>query len=201
MPKAFSISFQNGALGRGFEVSSERNCAGYAGNFAISSASLKRDLRVGGLPRKAERFICSALVAQRRKSNAASLFFASRGIAISQLPISARPGFFAPGIVVNSILPITFDLAGSLNEEIHAGQLIEIAAVPCNRCAPTSSALKLAYPGGEYLPSSSMNFSAAIPSALLTVGRPLASNISPPKAQKIGMKSATAALPCAARIT
>ena len=56
-------------------------------------------------------------------------------------------------------------------------------------------------PGGAYLPSSSMNFSAATPSALLTVGRPPASNISAPKAQKIGMKSATTALPCAARIT
>ena len=44
----------------------------------------------------------------------------------------------------NAIFPMTFDFAGSLNEPIHAGQLIDIAAVPCNRCAPTSSALKLA---------------------------------------------------------
>jgi len=46
-----------------------------------------------------------------------------------------------------------------------------------------------------------MNFKAATPSGLLTVGLPSASNISAPKAQKMGMKSATTALPCAARIT
>src|SRR5204863_747474 len=102
--------------------------------FASNCGSVKTDRRVGGLPRSAESFICSALVAQRRKSMAASGFFASRGIAISQLPISARPGFLAPGSCPNSILPITYDFEGSFNELIQAGQLIDIAAVPCKRC-------------------------------------------------------------------
>src|SRR6185369_10734101 len=143
IPKAFSISFHRGVRGRGRELSSERSCAGYEGNLATSCGSLKTDLRVGGFPRCADILICSALVAHNRKSIAASLFFASRGIAINQLPISARPGFLAPGSCPNSIWPITFDFDESLNELIQAGQLMDIAAVPCNRWAPTSSALKL----------------------------------------------------------
>src|SRR4051794_4736659 len=123
MPNAFSISFHKGVRGRGREFSSDVSCAGYEGNFACNCGSVKTDRRVGGLPRSAERFICSALVAQSKKSIAASAFFVSRGIAISQLPISALPGFCLPGICPNSILPITFDFAGSLKELIQAGQL------------------------------------------------------------------------------
>src|SRR5262249_20628545 len=143
IPKTFSTSFHNDVRGRGRELSSDFSCAGNAGYLATSSGSLNSDFRVGGLPRRVERFICSALVAQSRKSIAASAAFEARGIAINQLPISARPGFLPEGKVVNSILPITLDFPGSLNALIQAGQLIDIAAVPCNRCAPTSSPLKL----------------------------------------------------------
>src|SRR6476620_12635858 len=66
IPKAFSISFHRGVRGRGRELSSERSCAGYEGNLATSCGSLKTDLRVGGFPRCAEFFICSALVAHNR---------------------------------------------------------------------------------------------------------------------------------------
>ena len=64
-------------------------------------------------------------------------------MAMSQLPISARPGLDAPGIGPNSTRPTYFVRAGSEKALIHAGQLIDIAAVPCSRCAETSSALKL----------------------------------------------------------
>src|SRR5215470_9284435 len=126
MPKAFSISFQSGVRGRGREPSRDMSWAGYAGNLFTSSGSRKTDFRVGGLPRCAESFICDAVVAHIRKSIAGSTFLASRGIAISQLPISACPDFFAPGIWPNSIWPITLDLFGSLKELIHAGQLMDI---------------------------------------------------------------------------
>ena len=74
MPKMFSISFHCGVRGRGRELSNERNWAGYAGNFASNSGSRKSDLRVGGLPRSADFFICSLVVAHSRNSSAASAF-------------------------------------------------------------------------------------------------------------------------------
>ena len=74
-----------------------------------------------------------------------------------------RDSWDAPaGMGANSILPTTFDLEGSSIAAIQAGQLMFIAAVPCRSCAETSSALKPAYPGGEYLPSSTMKRSASI---------------------------------------
>src|SRR5215213_2746501 len=130
IPNVFSISFQSGVRGLGLEVSSERSCAGYAGNLSSSSASVKTDLRVGGLPRRADCFICSGAVAQTRKSKAASEFLDPFGIAMSQLPISACPGLFAPGRVVKAISPGTRDRAGSLKALIHAGQFMDMAADP-----------------------------------------------------------------------
>src|SRR5262249_49571933 len=102
---------------------------------------------------------------------------------------------------VNSTLPTTFDFAGSSIAEIHAGQLMLITAVDCSKCAETSSALNPAYPGGEYFPSCSMNFSASIAAGESHTGFPEVSSTSPPKAHNNGMKSATTALPAAARIT
>src|SRR4051812_7288081 len=129
MPNAFSISLHCGVCGRGRANVNKCSCNGYDGNFACNCGLMKTETRVGGLPRSAESFICSGLVAQSRKSIAASGFFASRGMAINQLPISAPPGCRPPGICLNSILPTTFDFDGSLKELIHAGQLIDIAAV------------------------------------------------------------------------
>jgi len=119
MPKAFSISFHCGVRGRGREVSSERICAGYAGYFATNSGSRNSDLRVGGLPRSADRFICSAVVAHTRKSIAVSAFLEVRGIAINQLPISACPGLRAPGKVANSFAVESFvdELAAAVGRD------------------------------------------------------------------------------------
>src|SRR5437867_417029 len=129
MPKAFSISFQSGVRGRGREVSSDLSCTGYDGYFAFNSGSLKTLVRVGGLPRSADLRNCSALVAQRRKSKDASALRAALGIARSQLPISACPACFSPGIVATSTLPGTFVFSGLFKAGIHAGQLMVWAAV------------------------------------------------------------------------
>src|SRR5579875_863979 len=134
------------------------------------------------------------------KSNASAACFDPAGTATSHAPNSPTPGSRSPGIWENSILPTTFDLAGSSIAAIQAGQLMLIAAVPCKRCAETSSALNPAYPGGEYFPSSSMNRSASTAGGELQTAR-FPSITPPPKAHSSGIKSATTALPGAARIT
>jgi len=150
-PKAFSISFHCFVRGRGRAPSSAASCAGKARN---SSADRAQGIR------------CAAwedFRAERPRSTAARPWPVNkieRGIAMgrragtasSHEPNSATPGRRAEGICANSILPGIFDFNGSSIAAIHAGQLMLIAAVPCNRCAETSSALKPAYPGARPCP-------------------------------------------------
>ena len=79
-----------------------------------------------------------------RCSRGATLTLLDVGTGTGDIPRAAARRAQARGITLKLIFPATFDLFGSPNELIHAGQLIDIAAVPCSRCAETSDALKLA---------------------------------------------------------